>query len=282
MRSLTLFLLSLSAACSIRPAFAQCSASFNFTADGSQATIDNRTNGCIDFQITYNAANASALSLEVESAPDAGGVPGTWVSFAGTIVTGVNPNTNTEQEYTLLRGYYPWVRVTLSGLMGASSRVRGTLKGSAASLESGVTPFPQPAEVEGCDASGAPPTCNPVPTAHFDGTNVETDFVCNTATPLTLTASGNTEIVALTALKSVRICHISLSGDSTVNVKLTTGTGANCGTGTADLTGFYNQAVSIALDFQQAAALRAPAGNAVCVNLSGASNWGGVVVYGKF
>ena len=282
MRTFITILLSLAASCSMRPALAQCSASFNFTADGSQAQIDNRTNGCIDFQVTYNAANALALSLEVESAPDAGGVPGAWVSFAGTIVTGVNPNVDTEQNYTLLRGYYPWVRVTLSGLMGASARVRGTLKGSPAALESGTPVFPQPAEVEGCDDTGTPPTCKPVPTAHFDGTDVETDFVCNTPTPLTLTASGNTEIVALTAMKSIRICHISLSGDSTVNVKLTTGTGSNCGTGTADLTGFYNQAVSIALDFQQGAALRAPAGNAVCVNLSGASNWGGVVVYGKF
>ncbi len=131
-------LFSLMASCAARPIYAQqCSQSFNLQADGSSQTVNNRQAGCIDWQLSYNASGASALSLLVESAPDNNGSPGTWVPFVGTVNTGVNPNTATTQNYTLLTGYNPWVRVTLSGLMGASARVVGTIKGTAAAPSTG-------------------------------------------------------------------------------------------------------------------------------------------------
>jgi len=308
MRNFAVALLSIMAACVGRPAFAQCSATFNFTADGSQAQIDNRTNGCIDFQLTYNASGASALSLLVESAPDNNGTPGAWVSFAGTVNTGINPNVDTDQEYTLMTGYYPWVRVTLSGLMGGSARVRGTLKGLVAAASPGGGVVPQPLEVQGCGPAGNTPECMPVLIAGIDNlarvvlplhnqvgaatnsldtgttdeTQYETDFTCNLQAAIALTASGLTQIIALTSQSDIRVCHVSMSGDAAVNVKFSTGTGTNCGTGTADLTGLYYGINSLALDFSNHAALRVPISQALCVSLSTAANWGGIVVYSKF
>jgi hypothetical protein len=80
----------------------------------------------------------------------------------------------------------------------------------------------------------------------------------------------------------VRICHISLSTASAEDIKIVYGTGANCVTGPADMTGLYRNVTSIALDFQPTAALRTIASQAVCVNQSAAVNAGGVVIYAQY
>lgn len=283
MRIFTAILFSLAAACSAaRPAWAQCSGSFNFTADGSQALIDNRTNGCIDFQLTYNASGASALSLLVQSAPDNAGVPGAWVTFVGTVVTGVNPNVATDQNYTLITGYNPWVRVTLSGLMGASARVRGTLKGSAASLSSGGTPFPQPAEVEGCDAAGAPPTCMPVLAGAFDGTNVQRLLTCTTRQAITLAAGTDVVIVPPVALKTTRLCSLVFAMDSAADVTIRQGTGTTCLTGTVALTGAFPALLAVDLFSPAAPLLDTLANVSTCAHFSTAVTVGGYAIYAQF
>jgi hypothetical protein len=99
-----------------------CVVTFNFTA-AAQATPNlscghNNTVGIYDWHVLYFSTGFSALSLVVESAPDAGGVPGTWVTFAGTLDSGVNPNTAITQADTRLHGYFPWNRVRLASVTG--------------------------------------------------------------------------------------------------------------------------------------------------------------------
>jgi len=160
--------------------------------------------------------------------------------------------------------------------------VTGILYGWRSEPGGGGGSVPNPLPVDGCDAIGAAPTCNPVFSAGYDGSVIKPFLFCSSQAAVNLTASGNTQIIALAAAKRVRICHISISGDSAVNVKFTTGTGANCATGTADLTGFYQQTNALALDFSGFSPLTGGVASAVCVNLSGASNWGGVVMYAQF
>ena len=83
--------------------------------------------------------------------------------------------------------------------------------------------------------------------------------------------SGNNQIVALNASGPMVICHISFNASTAVNIKLTTGTGTNCGTGTADLTGLYYNATGLVLP-----AFRIGTGVALCINFSGTVSAGGM------
>lgn len=117
----------------------------------------------------------------------------------------------------------------------------------------------------------------------YNGTGFEAAFACTNSAPVSISGSGNTQIVALTSLATIRICNVSwsVSDGSAVAVKLTTGTGSNCGTGTADLTGVYTSP-AVALDFGPLAALRGPISTAICANSGTAIAIGGTVVYAKF
>lgn len=304
MRSFAVALLSIMAACVGRPAFAQdCSISFTLTAAAqASSTYLNLTGGCTFWAVTYSNTGFSALSLEFQSAPNASGAPGTWVPFAGTVVSGANPNTAITQAESTFSGYYPFLRILLDTVTG-SGTVKGTFYGWREKPSSGGS-VPTPLPVEGCGPVGMAPACDPVvvgavdqngavriPLAStagalaaslFTGATYETDFTCASQAAVALTASGLTQIVALTAAQVIRVCHVSMAGDAAVNVKFSTGTGSNCGTGTADLTGLYYGINTLALDFSNHAALRVPSGQALCVSLSGAANWGGVIVYAKY
>lgn len=114
---------------------------------------------------------------------------------------------------------------------------------------------------------------------YFDGLTWNRSFGCNSSAVITLTATGPTQIITLTALSKIRICHISMSAASAVGIQLVQGTGVNCATGPANLTGVYQNATSIALDFPQNSALITAVSQALCVTLSANVNVGGVVVY---
>lgn len=144
MKKLLLGLLLLSG-----PIFAQtkvtpdCVIPFSFTAAGSTSNSTcgapnggSNGNGIASWIVVYYNTGFSGLSVTVQSAADNSGVPGTYGTFAGTVLTssqypgssGVNPNTATTSAFTGLAGYYPWMRVTLSGLTG-SGKVTGALYG---------------------------------------------------------------------------------------------------------------------------------------------------------
>lgn len=166
-----------------------CVIAFTFTATDARSNITgcgHNTQGVVDWRVAYSNVGFSALSLRIEDAPDTGGSPGTWVTWAGTVVSpGINPNTSTVQQTTEVTGYYPWVSVHLVSSMG-SGTIRGTLYGcrqpgcsvsgtgggggptsdvniqdvgGAATVTAGV---PGALAVGGVDANGASQTANPV------------------------------------------------------------------------------------------------------------------------
>jgi hypothetical protein len=108
-----------------------CAIAFSFTAaarvpaagfpNGSAAEP-----GCVTWTLVYYSTGFSALSLRLDSAPDSTGVAGTWVTFAGTLLSGINPNTATTQAFTTIFGYNPWVSVNLTSKTGT-----GTIRGVA-------------------------------------------------------------------------------------------------------------------------------------------------------
>jgi hypothetical protein len=314
-----------------------CSISFNLSAVGNSATMDNRNRGCVNWGLTYSATGFTGLTVTFQSAPDSSGAAGTFVTYAGTLVSGSNPSTTITQTSSVYTGYFPWLRVNLSGLVGSGS-VTGTLTGwkiqSPTSASAGAT------QVEGRAAAAAAMVGNPLPVAGLDGAALLRVLLTTTAgnlrnkpatssvaladalsntqdlyqgddsgntspsqrtfpfvfggstwnrklgcvsqAAITLTASGITEIIPLSGSTIIRICHISMGAASALDIKLVRGTGANCATGTADVTGLYRSVTSLSLDFGPDAPLLGAAAGAICVSQSAAVNTGGVVVFAQF
>jgi hypothetical protein len=115
-----------------------CIIPFSFTVTGSTSnlTCGNNTLGVVNWVLVYASTGYSALSIVVQSAPDNHGVPGSWATFAGTVLTssayagssGVNPNTATTSANTGFAGYFPWMRVTVSTVTG-TGKITGALYG---------------------------------------------------------------------------------------------------------------------------------------------------------
>jgi len=144
--------------------------------------IDNRFAGCDGFVVTYSSNGFSAVSVLLQDAPlGAGGIAGTFVSFAGTIVSPfTNPTTATTQGETRATGYYPYIRiqVTTTGTGYLVAEIHGfkTNPNSGVGASGGggsgcVGTTVTPCVVDGPDASGASPTKNPVAVAGLDTNN---------------------------------------------------------------------------------------------------------------
>lgn len=105
--------------------------------------------------------------------------------------------------------------------------------------------------------------------------------VCKLSAPITFSASsGSVQIVGLGSGLIIRVCHVSISASAATNFTLQSGTGANCGTGTAALSGAYNNVTTLALDF--GGTLRTPVSTAFCINSSASITAGGIATYAQF
>lgn len=249
-----------------------CLVAFSFTTATSLPTngFDNRQLGCTTWVVTYNSTGFTGLTMTVQSAPNSGGSPGSWSTF--TPVNGSNPETATTQATATFGGltsYFPFVRVTLSGLTG-SGTVRGALYG-----------WKTPAvSVAGTGGGGG--TTQDVNIQQIAGV---TQVPCNLQSSIDLTSSGNTEIIAASGSTSIHVCRLVLSGSAAVDFKLTYGTGTNCGTGTTAFpgpgAGLLRNVITIAVDLDDGTPLIVPAGKALCANLSTNANFGGWVVFGR-
>lgn len=143
---------------------------------GGAGTCGVNINGVYEWRLTYKSSGFTGLSLLVQSAPpDAGGActAAAWVAFAGTLVTGVNPNTATDNASSSFKGFEPCVRVTLTSKVGTGT-VTGQLygcrsPGCSISDQSLSVTIPTPLPVDGPTAAGAAPTTPPVLVAGQDG-----------------------------------------------------------------------------------------------------------------
>lgn len=151
-----------------------CVQYFTFTAAGD-ATVayknySSQLSGCNKWTLQYTSSGFSAVSVALQSAPDSSGVAGAFVTFAGTLVSGSNPGTATDQSEATFSGWYPWVRVTLGSATG-SGTVRGKLIGQATVPGSTITAtatISGPVQVEGRGTTGAAVLGNPVYVAGKD------------------------------------------------------------------------------------------------------------------
>jgi hypothetical protein len=234
-----------------------CVQNFTFTANGSTTAYNAISSACLNWNMSYESTGFSALSLVVETAPNNGGVPGSWTTF--TAASGSNPNTTTTSASSTFAGFFPFIRITLSSSTGT-----GTIKGTLYGYKNGSG--------GGSGGGGGSSTIT-----NFTTCNNGSNTLVRSA--FTFTASGNTQIVAASGSTTVTVCGIYATTDAATFLKLTQGTGANCGTGTTDLTSYptgtsYNE-LGFVIDFP----LPATASNAVCISSAAVVNGGGVALF---
>lgn len=268
-----------------------CQVFFSFTASGSTSALANYGTGgpqgpalCTTWTLGYASTGFTGLTLAVQSAPAGTAVaPGTWVTYAGTVSTGSNPNTSTVgAQTTLSNGVVgiPWVRVTLSGTTGAG-QVFGLLQGWNSGNAGGggggsggsgcVGTIGTPCVVAGETPGGVAAVVE----TDVNGRLLQGAYALNA--PLSVSTSGLTRIITHSGTTTTTIAHLSISFTGATDFQIEYGTGTNCGTGTTALSGLYKTTLAVALDVP----FFVPSGQDVCVNLGTAVTGGGLVVYAQ-
>lgn len=160
-------------------------------------------------------------------------------------------------------------------------RTRGNTSGAAPSnASSAAADGASNTELAPTDVASVPIYARTQP-YKFNGTTWDRDFVCTQSAAITFSgSSGSLQIVGLVASAVIRVCHVSISANTATNFTLQTGTGSNCGSGTASLSGAYNNVTTLALDL--AGTLRTPASQELCINSSASITAGGLVTYAQF
>lgn len=147
-----------------------CALSFSLTATGrfQPNGYSNANKGCVLWMLTYQSTGFSALSLEVDSAPDSSGVAGSWGAFSGAILDGnsssaasgpgVNPNTATDWAFLMLKGSVAWISVNLTSKTGTGT-IKGNLLGWRPRGNSDTAGSVTPSGPCGGDLAGTFPNC---------------------------------------------------------------------------------------------------------------------------
>lgn len=335
---------------------AKCIVPFLINSTGTGSTghfqpsttgYDNRQTGCSNWSIVYSSTGYTVISLVLQSAPalsnTAPGTPGTYVTFAGTVVTGINGNTSITQASSTFAGFYPWIRIdaaTLTGsgtvvgvligtvpidVTGGSSSTSGGCVGTVATpcivsgpIADGSAVANFPVRIGGKDGSGntqdiitdtggridpaaistalvdaVSNTAN-LPSFGgaagvdrnfpfvYNGSTWDRDFICSNQASFNLSGAGDTQIIAASGSTTIRICHLSFSTTAPEDIKITRGTGANCATGTTDVSGLYKSVQSAVFNWESSQALRGAASGAICLNQTAAQALGGIVIYAQF
>lgn len=275
---------------------------FNFTANGSQPTLGyanypaSGVNGggiCTTWLVTYRAFSiVGAPSLTFQSANAASlNTAGAFGAFPGTIVLGVDPNTSSTGAQTVYANnatVSPFVRVTLTGLTS------GTIAGAVYGYKTGYTggsgtggsgcpgTLATPCDVQGLAAAGAALAGNPVRVGIGAQGNSQDILSCPNTVIVDDSTMGNVQIIAASGATKVYICKMTFTAAASVSIQLTQGTGANCVVGTANLSGLYQSAITVAEDFgADFTWLTSAASQAVCVNLSSGTRVTGAISYAQ-
>lgn len=107
---------------------------------------------------------------------------------------------------------------------------------------------------------------------------------CDQTAAISTAAAATGQLVALTAGQRIAVCSYVLNGAGATTAKFVRGTGAACGTGTADVTGAMKliDGSSIPHGSGAGALFRLPAGEALCLTNSAAVQVSGHVTFAKF
>lgn len=140
----------------------------------------------------------------------------------------------------------------------------------------------------GAGATGAAPPANANYMGALSGSTtggLTTGLIaCDSTAIYDASTTGSTELVALASGKSIYVCGYSIIAGGTVNVKLITGTGTACATGSSNKTPAFQLTAQagIADGAPFFRGLKTASGGALCINASGAVAAQAIVYYAQF
>lgn len=256
-----------------------CSLPFTLIADGAMAQpLDNRGTGCNVWAVVFEkfgGAGAGSVTFQAARSNASGGNTGlSWATFpSAPLGSGSNPETAVFAS-VWFQGGAPFVRVSASGL---DSTLRGTIFGwvanpggaEAGGGGGGVTSMVDIVASIPLDVNILSPSPLPVTEAQ----------VCTSQAAISFSGTANAQIIAASGSLTPVICMIVLTSDTSTNIGVTRGTGANCGTGTTTLL-TLTSSLGAVLDYQSnRSTFAAAASNAVCINSSASATITGQVFY---
>lgn len=256
-----------------------CILTFTFTATGVSGNYDNRPiispnagTPCTEWVLQWSAQPAvTSLTIQIRGAGDSAGTPGAFSSLAAgtTFPSG-------KVTYTATTGFFPWMQINLAA-EGAPGTVTAVLLGSkdnAASISGGG----------GGGGSGCPGTITtPCVTAGWNGSAAQIFIVATNESDISISAATDIVIVAGTMAQTTYIPKFDISWDNTADASIRTGTGVNCGTGTATLAGPYKNLLALFEDYGGYAPFKSDGtGRDVCLHFSTSVTGGGQVFFDKF
>lgn len=117
----------------------------------------------------------------------------------------------------------------------------------------------------------------------FNGSTWDRDFTCSNTAVINVTAAATTELVALTAAQTIRVCSFVITESLAGTAQFVYGTGTNCGTGTTNITGAMAMATSgvLAISTGNGSVFRTASANALCL-AAVTGNITGFVTYAKY
>jgi hypothetical protein len=256
-----------------------------FSGVGNDSAIwvgTGQPNGAVAWRLTYfvDGTNITAAQVAIQgaNAPNSAGCAAASFSTITTanadIVESVNPSVLSAQGNVAVKSYYPCIRTRVTAITGSGGTVSVTIAGYK-----GIFVFP--ASVQGGAVTGAPPSTNPIPQGVIDGSGnlYIPDYCTKKATFQFTAATGNIQVIPVSASTTARICHLSFSADTVTNLKVVSGTGATC-TSSADETGTYQQVLGFAFDWTTGP-LPTTAAKTICLNSSATVTGGGTVIYSQ-
>lgn len=216
--------------------------------------------GCVDWTVVYfTTTTVATVSVELDSANDTAGAPAAFAAFGGTLINGTNPSTVLNESTAQMTGYFPWLRLRISGVTGSGIVVNA--------FAFGFRPIA---------FFLAKATTTPSNITQIGGINV---FACGSQAAISLSASGNTVVIPHSGTLRTLICFAQVSWASGLNVQVQSGTGATCGTGTANVTGLMQNVATWTLPATPFSPMVIASGQDVCINDSTTAAGGGWIVF---
>jgi hypothetical protein len=120
-----------------------------------------------------------------------------------------------------------------------------------------------------------------VPAAAQSPSQLPTMSRCGNSVAISVAAGGRTELVALTAAKSIYVCSFAVVATTAVTVKFDYGTGVNCATSPVSLTGAMPLGATgtLAMEPGSVPLFKTATANALCINLGGGVQVSGFLTY---
>jgi hypothetical protein len=118
---------------------------------------------------------------------------------------------------------------------------------------------------------------------NYNSVTWDREFTCSNSAPVNVTAAATTQLVALASSQVIRVCSFVITESLAGTAKFVYGTGANCATGTTDITGAMVLATnaSIQLSAVNGSLFRTAASNALCL-AAVTGNITGFVTYAQY